>query len=774
MAGNRQAFDLAVKRGNAFARQQAWDKAAAEYQRALAEFPDHLGVLVAAGTSLANLKRLPEALAALQRASQIKPDNLATLDKIANVQEQMGKPADAAQTYTALGDLYSRQGNSDQAVDAWARGGRQDPNNIEIHQKLAAVYQSQDKLKPAVGEMLALAKIYRSKGQIDQAAQQCKAALALDPRNTDALKMMDAIRVERDTGPLPPLPEAPSAAPGLPAPAAGPELTLGEMEALTTLEVKREPGSPVDMAAQKALSDLAESIFEETLAALPRPDARGAAARLTKKEIDALVGHAIDLQTYGQTQEAIAAYRRILEAVELPAAHFNLGLLYEQELAFDEAIEQFRQSTGDEAYVLGSHYALGECCRARGRADEALKHFVEALKIVDVATVKREQADDLAALYDNLAASYVAKGDRDQALQFTESVVEFLSCQGWEDKVRDARQRLDSLTDEGAPAISLAEVLTIPRAEAILQSLALTQDYTKQGMFYTAMEEAYTAILYAPDYLPMHRRIADMLWDSGRQDEAVAKYMIMADTYQSRGDSRHAATIYQRILRLMPMDVQTRSRLIDLLISQHEVDKALEQYLALADTYYQLAQSDKARETYQAAMNHVPRASQSKHWAKQILHKVGDIDMQRIDWRRAVQDYEQIKAIAPDDERARLSLVEVHFRTGNSARAVKELDELLVSFTSAGKAGKVLPVLEEQVRNHPTEMALHMRLARAYLGSGMTAQAIEQLDALGDLQLQAGLHKEAAATIRGIIALNPPNVAEYRQVLAHISTTGPL
>jgi len=163
----------------------------------------------------------------------------------------------------------------------------------------------------------------------------------------------------------------------------------------------------------------------------------------------------------------------------------------------------------------------------------------------------------------------------------------FLSCQDWDAKARDARQRLDSLTDQGAPAISLAEVLTVPHAEAVLQSLRSNQEYAQRGQFYTAMEEAYTAILCAPDYLPMHRRVADMLWESGRQEDAVAKYLIIADTYQSRGDSRHATTIYQRILRLMPMDVQTRSKLIDLLLSHGEMDKAIEQHMALADTYYQ-------------------------------------------------------------------------------------------------------------------------------------------------------------------------------------------
>jgi tetratricopeptide (TPR) repeat protein len=262
-----------------------------------------------------------------------------------------------------------------------------------------------------------------------------------------------------------------------------------------------------------------------------------------------------------------------------------------------------------------------------------------------------------------------------------------------------------------------------------------------------------------------------MLWESGHQEEAVAKYLTIADTYQIRAETRQAMAIYQRILNLTPMDVQTRFKLIELYVKYGEIDKALDQYMALADTYYQQAQLDKTREKYQEAMKHVPRAKDSQHWAQQILHKMGDIDMQRIDWRSAIQDFEHIKAIVPGDEKARLTLVELRFRTGETARAIKELDELLLQYSTTGRTLNIIPVLQDQINNRPNEMGLRMRLARAYLGAGQTAQVIEQLDALGDLQLQAGLKKEAAATIRGIIALNPPNVAQYRQVLAQISTT---
>lgn len=264
--------------------------------------------------------------------------------------------------------------------------------------------------------------------------------------------------------------------------------------------------------------------------------------------------------------------------MDLPAVHFNLGLLYQEKLRFDAAIAQFEKAVSHPEYALGSHFALGECYRARGRIDEALEHFVEVLKMVDLATVRRDQADGLIQLYEHLADGYIAKGDRDQALEFTNSLVTFLSEKGWEDKVIQARQRLDALAEEG-PTLSLAEMLAIPDSERVLESVALSQEYVKRGMLYAALEECYHALSRAPIYLPIHRQIAQVLLAMGKVDDAVTKFVTIADTYRIRGDVRQAIAMYQRALKLTPMNTVVRAKLIDLLISHGIIDEALEHYM---------------------------------------------------------------------------------------------------------------------------------------------------------------------------------------------------
>jgi tetratricopeptide (TPR) repeat protein len=404
---------------------------------------------------------------------------------------------------------------------------------------------------------------------------------------------------------------------------------------------------------------------------------------------------------------------------------------------------------------------------ATGPRAASTPHFIEVLKIVDLATVERNQADDLIQLYEHLADGYVAKGDRDQALEFTNSLVTFLSEQGWEDKVVHARQRLDVLAEQG-PTLSLAEMLTTSGSEGILESVSLAQEYTKRGMYYAALEECYGSLWQAPTYLPTHRQLGQVLLAMGKVEEAVAKFVAIANTYLARGNVGQAVGMYNRALKLAPMDTTVRAKLIDILVSHGKIEEALEHYLILAESYYNLAQMDRAREIYQEALKLAPRGAPGQRWTVRILHKVGDIDMQRVDWKRAVGVYEQIRKQAPDDERARLTLMGLYHRLGRPDLAVGELDGLIKAYRERGKTERIFTILEDAVDERPDDIPLRTRLAQAHLDAGNVDQALRHLDKLGDLQMNAGRAEDAKATIRAIIALNPPNVTAYKQLLAHL------
>jgi tetratricopeptide (TPR) repeat protein len=235
----------------------------------------------------------------------------------------------------------------------------------------------------------------------------------------------------------------------------------------------------------------------------------------------------------------------------------------------------------------------------------------------------------------------------------------------------------------------------------------------------------------------------------------------------ARGDNHQSMAIYQRILRLAPMDANIRTKLIEMLVSYGQIDRALEQSMALADTYYQLASTDKAREKYLQALALAPRGTTGRLWANQIMHKLGELDQERGEWRRALQTYEQLKKIDPGDEKARFSLVELYYKV-QPQRALQEIDELVKTYRAKGNLKRLVPFVEEQGRGHPKDIGLRARAAHICIESGLKNEGIAHLNTLGELQLNAGLTQQAIATIRAIIALNPPNVQAYQKLLAQI------
>jgi tetratricopeptide (TPR) repeat protein len=217
------------------------------------------------------------------------------------------------------------------------------------------------------------------------------------------------------------------------------------------------------------------------------------------------------------------------------------------------------------------------------------------------------------------------------------------------------------------------------------------------------------------------------------------------------------------------MDVTVRSRLINLLISRGAIDEALEEYLALGEAYFQLAQVNKALDKYNEALRLAPRASDERIWTVRLLHSIGDVCLQRVDWRQALKIYQRIKQISPYDERTCLSLTDLYYKMGQSRKGLAEIDALLGYLFKNKKFTKALAVLRDAVQMRPEEGPLRFRLAHACLSQGEKEEAVAELDALGDLQLRAGRAQQAIETIRSIIKINPSNVESYRQLLSQIT-----
>lgn len=365
MAGDRERYREAMRRGLAYNNNQQWKKAFQVFRVALAEFPTSPSAFAGLGEACFGLKMLDRALESYKLAARHSRGEIKYLQRVADLQERLGQLGEAARTYMAAGELQLRQRNLEAASSNWERAVRLEPGLLGAHRRLATVFQRQGNVKAAVREYLAIARTLQMRGEPEKALQMCRAALRLDPDNEDVRMAMELVREGEAAA------DAVAKEPSVTQEPAAPQEEEDEMtqtvrqiaevfeEERKSWEAEQAPveaDDPVATAVRRAQNELAEEIFrdEEDEDAL-----YGSGEGLSKLERDALIGQGIDFQARGQAERAIDCYERaVVGGLNLAAAHFTLGVLYLEEKQIEKARKAFARAARDTSYRPAIRAAL--------------------------------------------------------------------------------------------------------------------------------------------------------------------------------------------------------------------------------------------------------------------------------------------------------------------------------------------------------------------------------------------------------------------------------
>ncbi|HMM29010.1 MAG TPA: tetratricopeptide repeat protein [Aggregatilineaceae bacterium] len=746
MAGNRHIYEQAMNVGHSAAWDQHWDRAIAAYGRAVQEFPDDPGAHNSLGLALLQARRLEDALKVYTRAHQLAPDDTIPLEKSADVLERLGRLKEAAQQYINVAELYLAQRDLEKAIANWERATQLTSGLVQIHQRLALAYERTGQRRAAIREYLSLAFTFQRADRPDIATQAVERALRLEPSHPQALNTLQALK----TGQL----ISPDVLEGdTPAVAARRERAF-DAAALEEDSATGEddPRGPLGEAMEFGLAALAAAVFDT--------------GDLTDGGTQVL--EAIECQRVDDVEAAIGAYQRALKAgFHHPGIFINLGVLLLDVGEWKEAVRSLDEAGKDPLLAPGAMQGLSMAHFVQRNHRAAAYYLIQTLRLVDIGLAQRpDEAAQLGTIYDRLTAG-IEGADDQQLRRMNERFLELLTGANWKQRIAKTRRQLEEAItlEEPESLISIVPYIN----DRVTEGLNSVDEYLRDGLLMLAMDQAHFLLESAPDYLPIHWRIGQILLERDNIQEAIVKYDLVANVYLMRGDMERAAEILQEALKIAPMDVKLHRSLIDLLQNQERWAEVLNQHIDLADAYYQLGDLEAARATYHAAIQLAERVEAPAERMVHILHRLGDIDVSVFDLRQAMRTYEQIRKLDPADERARRMLVDLNYRLNDPISAVRELDGLLRVYAREHRAGQIIKVLEEQVTRYPQDMALRSRLAAVYRQTGSLTQAVEQLDSLAELQLEAGLHNDALVTIRRIIALNPRNVDDYRRLLRQLS-----
>jgi tetratricopeptide (TPR) repeat protein len=769
MPSKETLFQQAMNQGHSAAWDQDWNGAANFYRQALAELPDNVQALTSLGLALFQLQDYRGAILQYRRASELMPEDPMPLEKISESFERLGMADQSVDVLMRVADLYARSQDFNRATESWAAVIRVRPDHLLAHSRLALVFERLGRKPQAVMEYLSIAGLLQHAGEVQKAIQAVQRALRVVPDSRDAGTALAMLQAGQQ---LPRPQKAQVAATTLPL-----GLPSSEQHLATDRGESLQIGpDPIAETRQKALTELAGILFEEEDQEV-QATRRGLAAIVTghgnapvtvdRTKIMLHLSQVIDLQGRGQNTKALDELERAVDlGLDHAAAQFDLGWLLTEANRLESATRILQKAVKHPDYAMGARLVLAQAYQKMGRPKEAAVEYLEGLRLADIQLVPAEQAEALSQMYDPIIELQTGQPPDVQA-KLCENITNFLMRANWRDHLDQARKQLPPPAP-GSPPLPLAEMIAETRGGQVVESMTKIHQLASSGHYRTAMEEAYRAITFAPTYLPLHMTMADLLLQEGHQPEAIAKYTAVARGYNARGTANRAIDVYRRIIEISPMDMESRRHLIEMMIARGQTDTALAEYLKLAEVYYNMADLGSMRQTYTEALRLAQQTNVSKAWKVKVLHRMADLEMQSLDWRQALKIYEQIRNLQPDDVAARTSLIGLNLRLGMVPQAVAELDGYMAHLLENKQYDEALQFAQTLVSENPKQPALHRRLAELYRRAGRIDDAIARLDTAGNLLIDSGDKAGAIEVVMAILALNPTNSAEYRQILAKL------
>ncbi len=226
------------------------------------------------------------------------------------------------------------------------------------------------------------------------------------------------------------------------------EEEIEEIDIIEPVEVLPEPPVPGQRAEAGAEEDSEEEKRVGTISLEEKQGGEESAGDedyvdLTQElgleeAIDRLVGSWTEGEEGESVEEFKAGMGEQLSREDMET-HYNLGIAYMEMELYEDALREFKLSANDPVYGFEAQTRLGLCSMAVGAVDDAINHYLKALRIKG-----RSQEERKGIMYE-LGLAYEAAGKDREALEMFRAVEELDSgYRGVSEKIRE-------LTEERSP-----------------------------------------------------------------------------------------------------------------------------------------------------------------------------------------------------------------------------------------------------------------------------------------------------------------------------------
>jgi protein O-mannosyl-transferase len=226
-------------------------------------------------------------------------------------------------------------------------------------------------------------------------------------------------------------------------------------------------------------------------------------------------------------------------------AHNNLGCALDQKGQNEEAMREYLEALKIKPEFADAHNNLGVALGKRGQLDEAIRQIEEALRL----------RGNEGNYHYNFGVALAKQGQRDDAIR------EFQEAIRLQPYYADAHNDLGTALGEKGQLVDAArhfrEAIRLkPTGAEACNNLGMTM--LKQGQLEEAVRQFEQAVRLKPDFALAHRRLGSALDQKGLIDDAISQY--------------------QEAVRLEPNDVNAHYSLGSLLARKRQLDDAIRQF----------------------------------------------------------------------------------------------------------------------------------------------------------------------------------------------------
>ncbi len=766
MTEQNQELQNLLSKGNSAAWEKNWNDAAVYYQQALDIDPNNFKALTNIGLAYYEMREYRDALEAYGKAVELNAEDPAPYEKMFLIYKDIDQVPEAVKAALQAAESHLNNEDIQKAIENWKRVLELDIHNIKAHARLGMVYERLGSKKLAVSEYINTASLLQMSGNTDKAAESIDRALKCSPENIIALRAKEILHQGRQL----PLPEPIVKEPELDIVADAPKLEPPEPEQPAVYE------TPIVEAVEKALVILAEALFEEEILA------EGGKSSSTREldsglswnadeesdvEDDSLlklhVSQTIEAYSSGNEKEAAEHIKSAIDdGYTNPAAFFMLGYLFSNLGRMESAIRSLNKSVSNENFALASRLLLADYYAGMEQWVDASREYLEALRIADTSLAEKEEVEDLIHLYEVMMDDLEQQEGDEAYIEMSTHIKDMLLRPDWREILSELRSKGKS---EDGFLLPQLDALLDDRRSQIMGAHRNIMELAQEGHYGAAMEMAFFALRNAPTFLPLHITIGDLLMEEGKISGAVTKYLAVADVYTVQGKTERALAMLNKVVDLQPMNIEIRQRRIDLLEEYGQKEEAIQEYINLAEVFFSLAELDSARSSYIKALGISKTLTDNGSTRLRLLQRLADLDIQRLDWESAISTYEEISEVAPRNQKASISIIDLNYRLNKIPAAEKEIDRFINQMDPAVDGETIHNYLMTLKQEVPREVYVIRKLVDFYKGLGKQEQAISELDGLGELLLDTGRREDALAVVTEIINLNPPNVDAYQKLL---------